>query len=132
MNSSPFARLVWKEARAQFSLWAALIGGALLLQTLVSVAQSRHPAGAASVVATMALLFAGETEEGTRSLLQQLPIRPATLIGAKLTFALVALVLFFAAAWATGSAAAVLSGGSVVDLLRADTGDFQKSILGAF
>jgi len=145
MHSSPFGRLVWKEARAQFSLWAALVCGALLLQALVSATQGGHPGGAASVVATiafvltacftvasLALLFAGETEDGTRAWLQQLPIRPGTLIGAKLTFALIAVVLFFAATWGTGSAAAVLSGGSVVDLLRADTGDFQKSILGAF
>lgn len=147
MHASAFFRLVWKDTRAQFGLWCALVIGALLLQTLVIVAAGapRNPASALEVVsavafiltacfivAGLAMLFAGESEEGTRDWLQQLPIPPLTLVSAKLSLAVVSTALFLAATCASGLVIAVIAGHSLENLLKADVFQYQKSLAGAF
>lgn len=102
MNPSAFGRIVWKECRAQCSLWVALLLGAVLLQAayinmrvgLVTPTQPWWAPGlqltACFMVASVALLFAGETEDGTGDWLLQLPVRPGVVIAAKLCFTVVA------------------------------------------
>ena len=143
MNSAAFRRIVWKEFRAQCSLWVALVFGALLLQAMIvtsshgsssvlfAVATTGFVLTACFAVASLALLFAGETEEGTRDWLRQLPIQPVVLVGAKLTFSVVAIALFFAATWCTGLLATGLLGKSAADLFKIDVSGIRfPSILG--
>ncbi|MBL8851567.1 MAG: ABC transporter permease, partial [Planctomycetaceae bacterium] len=145
MNPSPFGRILWKEARAQFSLWLALVIGALLLQVIVIASGRNAPMGSQGVtavvfvltccfmVASIALLFTGETEDGTRDWLRQLPIRPGTLIGAKLSFTLVATLLYFVTISATAVLAIALDGRPVEQLLHSELLDelrIAKSYVG--
>lgn len=147
MHSAHFLRLFWKDARSQLALWCALVAGAMLLQALIiGTAGGARNAGAALevvgavafvltacfTVACVGVLFAGEAEEGTREWLQQLPIRPWTLVSAKLSLALVSTALFLAATCLSGLAVAVLAGYTLEELLKADVSQYQKSLIGAF
>src|SRR5262245_19917948 len=126
MFSLAFRRIVWKEFRAQFGLWVALFLGAIILQVGAILINHATPAlhvatvvivlTACFVVASLSMLFAGETEDGTRDWLRQLPIRPGVLVGAKLAFALLATLLFLAASSATAFLAIRLSVRTVGDL----------------
>jgi type II secretory pathway pseudopilin PulG len=94
--SSQFYRLLWKEYRAQRSLWLVLAFCLVLLQTTIAVVSS--PAVEISVlqllvfphlivscfaVASVALLFAGEEDLGTAIWLRQFPVRTGTLFWSK-------------------------------------------------
>ena len=132
MNTAAVRRIVWKECRSQFSLWVALVFGAFVLQATILATQGIHAQGLGFVAATatvltacfgvasLGMLFAGETEEGTREWLQMLPVRPRILVGSKLAFAVVSIALFFAATWGTGMLATAVNGRPALDLFRAD------------
>ncbi|MFO1096520.1 MAG: hypothetical protein U0992_24915 [Planctomycetaceae bacterium] len=140
MFSLAFRRIVWKEWRAQASLWVALLIGAILLQAIVVFINHATPAlhiatvilvlTACFVAASLSLSFAGETEDGTRDWLRQLPVRPSVLISAKLAFALLATLLFLAACSATGYVVIALSGRSVADLSNSNLPQLAQSIVG--
>src|SRR5262249_1110371 len=84
------------------------------------------------VVASLSLLFAGETEDGTRDWLRQLPIRPGVLISAKLTFALLATLLFLAASSITAYLAIRLRGRAIAEIYSSDVLTWSQSIVGLF
>lgn len=108
--SHAFKRLLWKEYRAQWNLWISLLIGAALLDGLVLMLflGQNHPEAMlwgflhgpaftltiCFAVASAALLFAGEEEEGTAGLLRQLPVSTAALFGSKLIWMVLATLLF--------------------------------------
>ncbi|MCA9077365.1 MAG: ABC transporter permease [Planctomycetaceae bacterium] len=99
-------RLIWKEFRAQWQVWVALLIGALLLQLLhvtpgsMFARMGEFPFMVALVLtfcfaATCgALLFAGEREESTFGLLRSMPLSTTRLASVKLLFAVGSVVLF--------------------------------------
>ena len=102
-----FKRLIWKECRSQWNIWAALLGGAFLLQMLFLIlgkdfqqSMVQYPFEVAIVLTACyaltcaAVLFAGETEEETDNWLRQLPLSAGQLFAGKLTFAVLSIVLF--------------------------------------
>lgn len=92
MNTA-FTRLVWKEYRAQRTLWLILFLGGCAMHVALRIlgAPWTVSLGLASVfsigflVAELSIAFAGEVDEGTVGLLRMLPCRTNTLISAKLT-----------------------------------------------
>lgn len=122
MNASnSFGRIVWKEYRAQRSVWLALLCGTVLLELPVcfrgttwelpasypfAVSLAMSVCFAATVVA---LLFAGEREDRTDEWLAQLPISSRRLVGAKLSAAVLSIASFALAALLTAGAAVWLT-----------------------
>ncbi len=92
MNTA-FTRLVWKEHRAQRSLWLVLLLGCLnifILTRLRAIPWLESLLTSSSfcilfVVAATAIAFAGEVDDRTVNLLRMLPCRTSTLMMAKLT-----------------------------------------------
>lgn len=98
--SPQFYRLLWKEYRAQRSLWLVLAFCMLALQTTIVVARPpattystfRHAFGilmctqmivCCFCVTSIALLFSGEEDLGTAIWLRQFPVRTRTLFWSK-------------------------------------------------
>jgi len=114
--SRSFSRIVWKEYRAQRTLWIALYLGAVLLQLLFLILSPetqkslpQYPYTIAAVLSVCyavscgAMLFAGEREEETDRLLQTLAVAPRQLITGKLTYAVPSLALFTLLAFVTAA-----------------------------
>jgi len=101
MNTA-FKRLVWKEYRAQRTLWLFLLMCAFALYAYLRSAGAPISSAAGIVViifggcfiiAELAIAFAGEVDEGTAGLLRMLPCRTLTLMFAKLSAAVGGYVL---------------------------------------
>ena len=110
MNTA-FTRLVWKEHRAQRSLWLVLLLGCLnifILTRLRAIPWLESLLTSSSfcilfVVAATAIAFAGEVDDRTVNLLRMLPCRTSTLMMAKLTaIATGCIALFLALAALSG------------------------------
>ena len=97
--SSPFLRLFWKEYRAQRSLWLVLTFCLVLLQVVVVCVDDRSNLAelifgfavvitCCFVVASVALLFAGEEDLGTAIWLRQIPVSTKCLFWSKVSAAL--------------------------------------------
>jgi hypothetical protein len=92
MNTA-FTRLIWKEHRAQRSLWLVLLLGCAGIFVLMRLAASPWLDSLLTassfcilfVVAATAIAFAGEVDDRTVTLLRMLPCRTSTLMVAKLT-----------------------------------------------
>ena len=135
-------RLIWKEYRAQRSLWIALAVGAVLLQSLAlwmsGSTQGVFPFVIAYVLsacfsaACAAVLFAGEDEEGTHPLLLQLPLQPHKAVMAKLSFGIVAVVIFLCATLLAAAAWTMLTRSGLNAALSEDLSVYGKSIAGTF
>lgn len=104
MNTA-FTRLVWKEHRAQRSLWLVLLLGCLnifILTRLRAIPWLESLLTSSSfcilfVVAATAIAFAGEVDDRTVNLLRMLPCRTSTLMTAKLTAILTGCIALFLA-----------------------------------
>jgi len=96
MLSPALDRLIWKETRTLAALWLTLLGLLALLLSLAPLIDSAFPSQMTERAATIALvltacvavagaavMFAGETEDGTADLLRQLPIRTRDLLASK-------------------------------------------------
>ena len=104
MFSSITQRLLWKEFRAQQTVWIAIAGELVLLQlwwgikghefTDLNLFSMAFVLTGVFAMSTSALLFAGESEARTDGFLRQLPITPRQLIGGKLLYAGLALTAF--------------------------------------
>ena len=101
MNTA-FKRLVWKEYRAQRTLWLFLLTCAFAMYGYLRCAGVPISSaagivlvifGGCFIVAELAIAFAGEVDEGTAGLLRMLPCRTLTLMFAKLTAAVGGYVL---------------------------------------
>lgn len=119
---SSFGRILWKEYRAQRSVWLALLFGTVLLQSLAFLPREFAPelppyypfavgltVSVCFAATSVAILFAGEREDETDQWLSQLPIPSRSLMNAKLSAAVIATALFAVAALATGGIVALLS-----------------------
>lgn len=95
MNTA-FYRLVWKEYRAQRSLWLALVFAAVSLAAVFATGGSGQipfenlmgiglTITVAFGVAAVAVAFAGEEDDGTAMWLRMLPVKTHTLLASKLT-----------------------------------------------
>lgn len=111
-------RVVWKEYRTQRTLWLTILITAIALQFFFfwltyGVGPLTGPFGAAITFAVLyamasgAVLFAAEREEGTRELLRTLAVPAGRLLAGKFGFAVASTTLMFAALWLI---AAVMSG----------------------
>lgn len=135
-------RLIWKEYRAQRSLWIALAVGAALLQSLAlwmsGSTQGIFPFIIAYVLsacfsaACAAVLFAGEDEEGTHPFLLQLPLQPHKAVVAKLSFGVVAVVTFLCATLLAAAAWTMITRSGLNAALSEDLSVYGKSIAGTF
>ncbi|MFO1002862.1 MAG: hypothetical protein U0936_21230 [Planctomycetaceae bacterium] len=104
MNTA-FTRLVWKEHRAQRSLWLVLLLGCLnifILTRLRAIPWLESLLTSSSfcilfVVAATAIAFAGEVDDRTVNFLRMLPCRTSTLMMAKLTAIVTGCVTLFLA-----------------------------------
>ncbi len=116
MNAAIIGRMFWKEYRTQRGLWLGIVGGVLLVETLlVAMLPARdHPGFAelfyAGLLATMfyalgsaAVLYASEKEQGTHVWLCTLPLGPTRLLVSKIGWlvvsSLLAVATFALAAW---------------------------------
>ncbi|HEX4072800.1 MAG TPA: hypothetical protein VHX68_16585, partial [Planctomycetaceae bacterium] len=111
-------RIFWKEWRAQRSFWLALLGMAIGLDILFTLAtfwngssgidQMRAYNFVAIVLAcsfatgSAAIAFAGEVEGKTKGLLQRIPLRAGDLLAGKLCLSLLGSYLLLVVAWAAG------------------------------
>ena len=135
-------RLIWKEYRAQRSLWIALAVGAVLLQSLAlwmsGSTQGVFPFVIAYVLsacfsaACAAVLFAGEDEEGTHPLLLQLPLQPRKAVVAKLSFGVVAVVTFVCVTLLAAAVWTMITRSGLNAALSEDLSVYGKSIAGTF
>ena len=126
MTTLVLRRLLWKDARTLLPIWGALLIAVVSLQALMLVFALYDPSErwfdgrgfswsvVTSVAAPLAfcfaaaaaaILFAGESEEGTDDWLRVLPIPPRTLATAKLATGLASLLLFVLATALTGALA---------------------------
>ena len=104
MNAA-FTRLIWKEHRAQRSLWLALLLGCVGVFILMRLQASPWLDSLLTssifciffIVAATAIAFAGEVDDRTVGLLRMLPCRTSTLMMAKLTAILTGCVALFLA-----------------------------------
>ena len=104
MNTA-FTRLIWKEHRAQRSLWLALLLGCVGVFILMRLQASPWLDSLLTssifciffIVAATAIAFAGEVDDRTVGLLRMLPCRTSTLMMAKLTAILTGCVALFLA-----------------------------------
>ncbi len=104
MNTA-FTRLVWKEHRAQRSLWLALLLGCVIMFILMRLQASPWLASLLIssqfcilfVVAATAIAFAGEVDDRTVTLLRMLPCRTSTLMTAKISAIVTGCVALFLA-----------------------------------
>ena len=104
MNTA-FTRLIWKEHRAQRSLWLALLLGCVGVFVLMRLQASPWLDSLLTssifciffIVAATAIAFAGEVDDRTVGLLRMLPCRTSTLMMAKLTAILTGCVALFLA-----------------------------------
>ncbi|MDA0832280.1 MAG: ABC transporter permease [Planctomycetota bacterium] len=109
MHNQIFWRLIWKEYRVQRGLWMGVVVLALFVQAVMLAVLNNEReviAGLYSVawllpilyaLASSAVLFAAEKEEGTFELLRTLPVTPLRLFFGKMCFCLVtclAMILF--------------------------------------
>ncbi|HWL07970.1 MAG TPA: hypothetical protein VNQ76_06180 [Planctomicrobium sp.] len=115
-----FSRIVWKEYRAQYQIWLALLIGAIVFQafflffdTTTQQVQPDYPI-AVGVILTLcytvscgAILFAGEREEETDRFLQTLPFPAWKFFAGKLTYAFLSIALFAGGTYLTGYAIAL-------------------------
>src|SRR5690606_38493012 len=110
-----FSRIVWKEFRTQWHVWSALAIGAFVFQALFLLFgrefqsdQPNYPLEIALVLTAcyaltgVAILYAGEREERTDELLQQLPLPPGRLFWGKVCFAVLSVLMFALVVFALG------------------------------
>ncbi len=100
MNSQ-FTRIVWKEYRAQRMLWFALVLGHVVLSVLslsMFGPSTLQLTGLAFILSTgfavgsLAMGFSGEEEDGTAIWPRMLPVSTSTLVAAKLTWTIAAML----------------------------------------
>ncbi len=104
MNTA-FTRLIWKEHRAQRSLWLVLLLGCVAMFILMRLQASPWLASLLIssqfcilfVVAATAIAFAGEVDDRTVTLLRMLPCRTSTLMTAKISAIVTGCVALFLA-----------------------------------
>ncbi|MCA9010192.1 MAG: hypothetical protein KDB01_10625 [Planctomycetaceae bacterium] len=106
MNTT-FYRLVWKEYRAQRSLWLSLLIAAVILPVVIMTATSGDvpfedlmtiglTITVAFGVAAAAVAFAGEEDDGTAMWLRMFPLKTYTLLAGKLTIIAIGVVTLLA------------------------------------
>lgn len=135
-------RLLWKEFRAQQMVWIAIAGELVLLQLWwgikgheyadVNLFSMAFVLTGVFAMTTCALLFAGESEAKTDLFLRQLPITPRQLIGGKLLYGGLAVVVFLWFAVLSSLLAGQMAGkyGGDASSLMGDPSVFALSIVG--
>lgn len=112
MNSSILGRMYWKEYRTQRGLWIAIVGICSAMMVLFSLLLSKHSviyvedlfaigmmASVFYVLASASILFASEHEQGTKSWLGVLPLKPAELMLPKVTWVVSSTLAAIATFW---------------------------------
>ena len=135
-------RLLWKEFRAQQLVWIAIAGELVLLQLWwgikgheyadVNLFSMAFVLTGVFAMTTCALLFAGESEAKTDLFLRQLPITPRQLIGGKLLYGGLAVVVFLVFALLSTLLAGQMAGkyGGDSSSLMGDPSVFATSVVG--
>src|SRR5262249_42385937 len=110
MSQAIVGRIFWKELRIQRAFWAWMLGLGIFIQLapLLLGSAYRHSAieirwfssvdvviACCFAVGSMAIAFAGETENRTKSLFQRLPIRTADLLVGKVGWAVLGTYTLF-------------------------------------